>query len=411
MNFDDTREEAAFRADAQAWLETHAPALPPEAGSGESAHIRRSKAWQASVHEGGWAGITWPVAFGGRGGTALQQTIFEEEQARFDVPVGLFLQGLDMAGPTVIACGTDDQKARYLEPILRGEAIWCQLFSEPDAGSDLAGLRTTAVLDGDEYVVNGQKVWSSGAHYSDYGLLLARTDPTAPKHSGITYFVIDMRSSGIDVKPLRQMTGTANFNEVFLTDVRVPAANVVGTLHDGWRVATTTLSSERAHFGSPGSDLVADLIAMARRRGRADDAVVRQRLARACEQRQAMRGLGWRARTALSRGVPAGPESSVVKLAWAANLTALTELALAVEGPAGMLASSEDDAVAGWANQFLLQPGFHIGGGTDEIQRNIIGERVLGLPREPRVDKDVPFSELLTAPSNRATRADGQRRS
>ncbi len=236
MDFDDTPEEAAFRAEARAWLEAHAPGhvAPPGArAAGGDEWVQRCKAWQRALYDGGWAGITWPKEHGGRGGTALEQRIFDQEQARFGVSIGVFAVGIGMVGPTVITHGTEEQRARYLDPLLRGDEVWCQLFSEPAAGSDLAGLATRAVRDGGEFVVDGQKVWTSGAHHSQLGILLARTDPDKPKHRGITYFVVDMATPGIEVRPLRQINGAAHFNEVFLSGVHVPAANVVGR----WTVA------------------------------------------------------------------------------------------------------------------------------------------------------------------------------
>ena len=222
----------------------------PEA---DAEHVEACREWQHALHAGGWAGITWPVEAGGRGGKGWQQRIFNEEQAKFDVAVGAFAVGVGMAGPTIIACGTDEQKRRFLPPMLAGDEIWCQLFSEPGAGSDLAGLRTRAVRDGDEWVVNGQKVWTSGAHYSDWGLLLARTDIDAPKHKGITAFLLDMHLPGIDIRPLRQITGASHFNEVFFTDVHVHDSFRVGNAGEGWRVANTMLSNERAMIGGGGA--------------------------------------------------------------------------------------------------------------------------------------------------------------
>ncbi|HSS09423.1 MAG TPA: acyl-CoA dehydrogenase family protein, partial [Acidimicrobiales bacterium] len=230
MDFDDSPDEAAFRLEARAWLEQHAKLRPdgrrtaPNDAAAEAAHVRACKEWQATLYEGGWAGITWPKEYGGRGGTAMQQVIFNQEQARFDVTAGAFTVAIGMVGPTLIAHGTPEQRARYLEPMLRGEELWCQLFSEPGAGSDLAGLGTRAVADGSGvWVVNGQKVWTSGAHFSDFGILLARTDVDQPKHRGITFFLLDMRTPGIEVRPLRQIDGAGHFNEVFLTDVPIPA--------------------------------------------------------------------------------------------------------------------------------------------------------------------------------------------
>jgi len=260
MDFDDTSEEAAFRQEVRSWLTEHAKKKDP--GQLSSSHsfydfddvfVTEGKAWQRRLFEGGWAGITWPVEFGGRGGDVVQSMIFRQEEAQFDVTSGLFAVAIGMAGPTLIGHGSDEQRARYLPAMLRGDEVWCQLFSEPGAGSDLASLATRAERDGDEWVVNGQKVWSSGAHHADMGILLARTDPDLPKHRGITFFILDMRTPGVDVRPLRQMTGGATFNEVFFTDVRVPAANVVGDVNGGWRATMTTLANERSLSGGSSS--------------------------------------------------------------------------------------------------------------------------------------------------------------
>ncbi len=284
----------------------------------EREHVRQSKAWQRTLFDGGWAGITWPKEYGGRGGTPIEAIIFAQEQARFDVPTSVFAQGIGMAGPTIMAHGTDGQKERFLEPMLRGEEVWCQLFSEPGAGSDLAALATSAVRDGDEFLVNGQKVWTSSAHFSDWGILLARTDFDAPKHRGITYFLVDMTTPGIDVRPLRQATGAAHFNEVFLTDVRIPADNVVGAVNGGWGVIMTTLTNERTMIGTGAGvgDAFGDIVRLAREFGRTGDPVVRQALADTYIRLQLLKYLGWRIQTAVSRnqaararelGAQAGP--------------------------------------------------------------------------------------------------------
>jgi alkylation response protein AidB-like acyl-CoA dehydrogenase len=404
VDFDDTPEEALFRAEARAWLTAHAPAkgnmLPgqrdrhnpdPEA---DARHVRAGKKWQRTLYEGGWAGITWPKEFGGRGGTSVQQSIFNQEQSHFDVNSGLFAVGIGMVGPTLIAWGTEEQKRDHLDPMLRGDVVWCQLFSEPGSGSDLAGLSTRAVRDGDEWVVNGQKVWTSGAHHSDYGILLARTDRDQPKHQGITYFLVDMSTPGIEVRPLRQINGVAHFNEVFLTDVRVPVANVVGTLGGGWTVAQTTLMNERTLIGGGGGIVFADLERLLRETGRTNDPLLRQRMADAFIRIQLLRYLGLRAQTSVSQGRPPGPETSVLKLAVSQHTAATGDLVLDLEGPRGMVMGEWAPDEGFWQQYFLGQWSVRIGGGTDQIQRNIIGERSLGLPREARADKGIPFSAL-----------------
>lgn len=403
MDFDDTPEEAAYRAEARAWLEQHATPRSDQSrrrgmsdaySDEEARHVKEAKEWQAILADHGWAGITWPEEYGGRGGTALQQRIFVQEQAKFDVPAGVFAQGIGMAGPTIIAHGTEQQKERFLRPMLRGEEVWCQLFSEPGAGSDLAGLQTRAVRDGDEFVVNGQKVWTSSAHYSDWGILLARTDPDAPKHRGITYFLLDMRTPGIEIRPIKQITGTAHFNEVFLTDVRIPAENVVGEVNGGWACTITTLTNERTLIAGGGGDSFGDLLRFARRFGRTDDPVVRQELAAVYARTEVLKYLGWRSQTALSQGRPPGPESSVAKLGYSALLEQLGNAGVAIAGAYGTLMPDDDDEVRAWGQQLLNQWSARIGGGTDQVQRNIVGERVLGLPGDIRVDKELPFNQL-----------------
>jgi acyl-CoA dehydrogenase len=404
VDFDDTPEEAAFRAEARAWLEEHAPAKggPGDFSTGflestmsdEEFHAL-VKAWQEKLVDHGWAGITWPQKYGGRGGTAMQSSIWSQEAGRYGVTVNNYPVGIAMAGPTIMRHGTDEQKARYLRPMLRGDEVWCQLFSEPDAGSDLANISTRAVRDGDEFVVTGQKVWTSGGATADWGILLARTDPDVPKHKGITYFLVDMTTPGFDIRPLKQMTGSDHFSEVFLDEVRIPAANVVGDVNGGWACALTTLSNERGLIAgaNKSSDAVA-LIELARDRGRADDPVLRQALVDCWIRQQIQKYLSYRLQTALSKGVPPGPETSVMKLFAAEYLRRLGNTALEMLGPEGQLL--DDDAAAGtdWQARFLFAPAIRIAGGSNEVQRNIMGERVLGLPGDIRTDRDVPFREL-----------------
>jgi alkylation response protein AidB-like acyl-CoA dehydrogenase len=400
VDFDESLEEAAFRAEARAFLrQPHVVELAHHAamrhGEDEAEWAERAKKWQGLLADTGWACITWPTEYGGRGGTAAQAAIFAEECAHIGGSVNAFAVGIAMAGPTIIAHGSDAQRQRFLPPMLRGEEVWCQLFSEPGAGSDLAGLSTWAVRDGDVWVVNGQKVWTSGAHYSDWGILLARTDLDAPKHRGITYFLLDMHADGVEVRPLRQMTGGARFSEVFFTDVAVPHANVLGELNAGWGVAMTTLANERTFMGGSGRALgAAELIELARENGVADDPVIRQGLAAAYIRAEIARYTRMRIRTLTSQGLPPGPTASVAKLAAAWNLKHNGDLALAIQGVAGTLSGHDAPVGGAWQQSFLSAPSIRIAGGSDEIQRNVIGERVLGLPTEPRVDKDVPFRQL-----------------
>ena len=404
MNFDDTPEEAAFRAEVVAWLDAHAPrdagsadenSMTISSHEAELAYNQRCKDWQRVKYDHGWAGITWPKQYGGRGGTAIEAGIFAEEEAKRVNATGLFSVGIGMAGPTIITCGTDAQKERFLDPMLRGEEIWCQLFSEPGAGSDLGNLSTRAERDGDEFVVNGQKVWNSGAHISDWGILLVRTDFDAPKHRGITYLLVDMRTPGIECRPIRQINGAAHFNETFLTDVRIPVENVLGEVNGGWGPMMVTLSNERAHIGGAGGRFAfADLVDLARRSGVADDPVWRQQLARTYSTMEIQRFLGYRVKTAASRGIEPGPESSIMKLLLSEFLGEMGDLVLGLQGASGMLSGTDAVDAGRWQMSFLTQWASRIGGGTDQVQRNTVGEKVLGLPPEPRPDKGVPFRDI-----------------
>jgi acyl-CoA dehydrogenase len=402
--------EAAFRAELRSWLEAHSAIRPSSRGTisifsefrDDPEHLAAARLWQAELAAGGWGAITWPEAFGGRAAGPLEVMAFAEEIARRDVPQGIFTIGTGMMGPTIIAHGDTQQKDRFLPPLLRGEEIWCQLWSEPGAGSDLAGLRARAEIDGDEFVLNGQKVWTSGAHYSDYALGIFRTDPDAPKHKGISCLIVPMATPGIEVRPLRQMTGEAHFNEVFFDDARVPVKHLVGDLHDGWRVARTTLMYERMATGTSIScgesfTTLARLVASCTRDGRpaGDDPLIRQKLAIVYTRARLFDLTTARVRTALASGGIPGAEASILKLAATYFFTELAESGLALLGPGGTLA--DDDAPEGgrWTDAVNGSFAMHIGGGTDEIQRNIIGETVLGLPREPATDRELPFRELL----------------
>jgi alkylation response protein AidB-like acyl-CoA dehydrogenase len=394
VDFDDTPEEAAFRAEARAWLEANAipKGSPDDFSAGHFSgnidadeYVKRCRWWQGQLYEGGWAGISWPKAFGGRGGKPIEEAIFAEEQGKFGVSAGIFAVAHGMVAPTLMQHGSREQQERFLASMLRGEELWCQLFSEPDAGSDLASLKTRAERDGDEFVVNGQKVWTSNAQSSEWAILIARTDPDAPRHAGITFFVVDMATPGIDVRPLRQINGEAHFNEVFLNDVRIPAGNVVGELNDGWKVAVTTLSNERVTIaGGSGISDPDRVLALARRLGKSGDPVFRQKFVSSWISNELIRFLRMRSRTALSQGRRPGPEASIMKLAYARYVKALGGLAVELQGPYGTLLHPDalEDGVL--QQKFINAVQSSIGGGTDEIQHNIVGERVLGLPREPR---------------------------
>jgi alkylation response protein AidB-like acyl-CoA dehydrogenase len=393
MDFDDTPEEAAFRTEARAWLDAHAARRPTAASgalrthvtddSGQARHVAACREWQRTLCEGHWAGITWPEKFGGRGGSAMQQMIFSQEQADYDVPVGALMVGLSMVAPTLMALGRPDQQDRHLAPMLRGEEMWCQLFSEPGAGSDLPSLATRAERDGDEYVVNGQKVWTTLAQYSDWGILLARTERDVPGRAGISYFLLDMATPGIDVRPLRQATGVAHFNEVFLTDVRVPAANLIGAPGEGWQAARVTMASERMAIGGGGGTTFDDVAALVRGLGGVDGAVDRQQVASTYISFELLRFMRLRLQTALSQGRTPGVEGSLLKLAYSLHTARLADLGVGLLGADAIASGGRHPEAEFWRDRFLGQWSTRIGGGTDQIQRNQIAERVLGLPREP----------------------------
>ncbi len=396
MHIGDSPDEATFRANARAWLSHHAtPRTTAQTMHYDDlgTHVGDCRQWQRILHDNGWAGITWPTSFGGRGASPIEAAIFGEEQSRFAVASGAFAVALGMVGPTLMAHGTPEQQQSYLPAILRGDHVWCQLFSEPGAGSDLASLATRAVRDGDEWVVDGQKVWTSLGQFADYAILLARTDTDEPKHRGITYFVVDMRTPGIEVRPLRQMTGTAHFNEVFLTGVRVPHANVIGAVGNGWKVAQTTLTSERAFIGGGGGAWNVDgLIALAAANGTVGDQPTRQALMRAYSRAATLTYLGYRLRTAFSQQRMPGPEMFIMKLAYARHWAATMDTAMSVVGADGMLTGRDTSS---WGQYLLSQFAIRIGGGTDEVQANIIGEHALGLPREPTADRDAAWKDLV----------------
>lgn len=413
MDFDDTPTEAAFRAEARRWLEANAvPKGHPEdfsnghqnAAMSDADYAKRCREWQRALWDGGWAGVAWPRAVGGRGGRPIEASIFAQEQGHFGVSTGIFAVAHSMVGPTLMRHGSPEQQGRHLPAMLRGDEIWCQLFSEPGAGSDLAGLRTRAVHDPatDEWVVTGQKVWTSQASESDMGILLARTDPDVPKHQGITYFLVDMATPGIDIRPLRQLTGQSHFSEVFLDEVRIPAANIVDGVGRGWKAAVTTLSNERAAIsGSERGKELGLVVDLVRAAGLSADPLIRQRVADCHTRHQILTYLSYRLQTALSQGTPLGAEASVMKLFYAEHLKRLAALAVSAEGPAGTLWDTDAPSDGWWQSRMLAALAIGIAGGSNEIQHNVIGERVLGLPREPQHDRDLPFRELPTGGSER----------
>ncbi|HVE92949.1 MAG TPA: acyl-CoA dehydrogenase family protein [Actinomycetota bacterium] len=412
MDFKDSPEEAAFRAEVKAWLDANAPRKTAEQEDelpsmlderDDESYIAAAKAWQKKMHDAGWATITWPPEYGGRGATPMQAYIFSQEMSRYDVPSGVYVIGLGMIGPTIMVHGSDEQKRRFLPPMRDGSEIWCQLWSEPNAGSDVASLQTRAERDpgGGDWILNGQKVWTTGAQYSKWGLIIARTDPDTPKHRGISAFIVDMTEPGVTVRPLRQMTGGSTFNEVFFDDVKVPAGQLVGDVNDGWRVALTTLMNERFAIGVGGARgaTLQPLFKLARKtdlngRPASEDPQIRQDLARVAIHARLLSLTGYRALTKVSKGGIPGPEGSAMKLVGTRLATEVSELGTRILGLSSLLMEQDAPDKGQWAMAFLGAPGIHLAGGTDEIMRNIIGERVLGLPKEPQVDRDLPFREL-----------------
>ncbi len=389
IHFDENAE--AFRHEIRTWLEANVPAEPLPSDPDAAFQYRR--AWQRHMYDAGWAGIHWPKAYGGRGATLIEQAVFSQEMARAQAPDMANALGLMIVGPTLMAHGTEAQKKRYIPKILSAEEIWCQGFSEPNSGSDLASLQTRAVDDGDDFVVDGQKIWTSMAQYADMCILLVRTDADAPKHRGISYLLVEMHSPGvITVKPLRQMTGGAEFNEVFFENVRVPKTQLVGDLNTGWRIAMTTLTHERgsASFGTQvyirrHLDDIIDVAKKTRRNGHplSADPVIRQQLADAYIRVDLMRLNNFRTITSQLRGQPPGPEASLEKLYWSETHQRLQEIGQDILGLHSQLspASPYYPTQADLQYLFLFSRAETIFSGTSEIQKNIIGERVLGLPK------------------------------
>lgn len=390
MNFDLTESEQKFRDQLRQWLQDNLPQ-----GWGKTVfepvdlqeRIAFLKDWTRKLHAAGYAGLNWPKAYGGAGATLMEQVIFNEEVARIKAPRAYNAIAIGMVGPTLIEVGTEAQKKRYISKMLNCEEIWCQGYSEPGSGSDLASLQTRAVADGDEFVINGQKVWTSYAHDAAFCFLLARTDPGVPKHKGLSCFIVDMKSPGIAIHPLKQMTGESEFNEVFFDNVRVPRENLVGELNNGWMVGIGLLMHERATTSILGQAdvqvLVRDLMHLAQQRGRSKDPVLRQRLAQLYIESEALKGYGFRNLTKRLRGLPPGPEGSLHRLGLTLLNQRAQELAMALQGPYAQLMHGSPQAIqdGAWQFGFLRSRASTIAGGTAEIQRNIVAERVLGLPK------------------------------
>lgn len=402
MDFNDTPGEAAYRARAQAWLAENAPAHELQAGVAidDAEEVRRGRLWQKQLSEGGYAGILLPRSLGGNGGTIAEAVVFGEEEARYRLPKGPYVGiGLGMALPVISKHGTPDQIAKFAAPTLCGDLTWCQLFSEPGAGSDLAGIRTRAVQDGDDWVVNGQKVWSSWAHEADWGILIVRTDPTVPKHKGLTFFVVDMKTPGILVRPIRQISGASDFNETYFTDVRIPDSCRIGAVGEGWACAMTVLMGERLNQGGEGKSGIADLIQFAadtpRDGGTAlDSSAMRLKLACALAEEQAEKHFQARLRTMVSRGENPGASASIVKLAYTNRYQKMAGLALEMREMAGIAYAPDDTTTASIMYDYIWSTALRVAGGADEVLRNQISERVLGMPGEMRSDKNVPFNKL-----------------
>jgi len=405
MDFNDSPDEAAFRAEARAWLSSHAPAneLTPGETIPDTEEAQRGRAWLRELYEGGWSGLAFPTALGGRGLSGGEAAIFADEEGKYHLPKGPFTSiGTGMALPVIARHGSDDQRTRFIEATLKGDLTWCQLFSEPSAGSDLAGLRSKAVRADDgsgDWIVNGQKVWSSWAHLSDWGILVVRTDPTLPKHKGLTFFVVDMKTPGIETRPIRQISGASEFNETFLTDVRIPDSNMIGAVGEGWACCMTVLMGERLGSGAHKSGVIPLLnYAAATPDGcggsMLDNGAVRLSLAEALAEEQGERWFQARLRTMVSKGENPGALAGMVKLAYASRYQKTSGLGMELRGLDAIAADPVDAATADLQYDYIYSTVMRIAGGADEVLRNQIAERVLGMPGEVRVDKDVPFEQL-----------------
>ena len=425
MNFDDTPDEARFRAEARAWIQANAPkhlqaelALAgfgqPPLRSGDV--LVASKAWQKTKSDAGWACLHWPVDYGGRGASPIERVIWQQEEGVYGKLAGSFIIGQGMIAPTLMAYAAEPHKQRYLPPLASGEEVWCQLFSEPAAGSDLAGLRTRAERvasssggvggaggtgdPGGDWVINGQKIWTSGAHYADFGMILTRTDPGVAKHDGLTMFFFDMKSPGIEVRPIKQANGQSGFNEVYFTDVRVPDHQRLGAVGQGWRVSLTTLMNERLSIGAGMPTGFPELFDFCRTFDTGDglaidNPAVRAKLATWAVRTSGLKYTAYRSISALSKGQTPGPENSIGKLVAGTTLQEIAAFALDLQGASGALVdAAQPSASARFQAMLLRSPATRIEGGTDEILRNIIAERVLGLPGDLRADRGMPFNQI-----------------
>jgi len=413
MRRDDTKEEAQFRREARAWLEANASlregdgdwCLGPRDHSfaAEREYWDRMIDWQHTKFDGGWAAVTWPSQYGGRDGSAAQSIIFSEEQSAFNVASGYIEAAVTLIGPALLRFGTEEQRQRYLKPMLRADEIWCQLFSEPEAGSDLAAVRTRGDVVGDALVLNGQKVWTTSAQFADFGFIVARTNPDVPKHEGITFAMLDMRQPGVEVRPLVTMKGDRHFNEVFLENVETPLSNVVNGLDRGWAVTTFVLMNEGASIGTTnlGKTRTVDLIRAACDSGRFEESEVRCRLGETYVEECVLELLQARLKDAILDGRRPDVDGSVLKILWSEGGHRKAETANWLQGADGMLAGRDAPARGLWQDQLLSRSSGTVGGGTSEVHRNGLGERALRLPKEPRLDRDQPFRDLKISSSDR----------
>ncbi|QFU77794.1 acyl-CoA dehydrogenase [Halioglobus maricola] len=411
---DTDAEHQAFREEARSWIDQNAPkhlkshletSVFGKINTGDENPLAACKAWQRKKAEAGWAALMWPKEYGGRGATPMESIIWSQEEGVYSELTYPFVIGTGMCGPTMIAYATEEQKKRYLPKLASGEEVWCQLFSEPGSGSDLAGLRTKAVKDGDDWVINGQKIWTSEAHHSDYGILITRTDPTVAKHKGLTMFFVDMRSEGVDVRPIKQINGGSSFNEVYFENVRIPDTQRLGEVGDGWNVSLTTLMNERMAIGGIIAtgvpemiDLIQDLLVD---NGKAiERSDVRARLAEYYTKATGLKNAGVRSINLVAKGGIPGPENSIGKLVAGELMQDLAKYVMDLQGFAALI-DDPDIAVGNSRFQAMLMrsPAVRIEGGTDQILRNIISERVLGLPAEMRADKGLAFNEIPTGNS------------
>ena len=407
MDFKDTSEEATFRKEVDKWLSDNAELKegPNDSLSSltEEEALLRAKEWAAKLYDDGWACLHWPKEYGGRGSTPIERVIWGQEVSKYKVPGGFFEIGQGMAGPVLMMYATEEQKKRFLPPLAKGEEVWCQLFSEPGAGSDLAGLKTKSVLEGDTWTINGQKIWTSGAHYSDFGILVTRSDPDAHKHKGLTYFFLDMKSPGVEVRPIKQISGGANFNEVYFTDVKIPDDQRLGAVGDEWKGGLATLMNERLAVGDASGPDFEEIFNLACKQDLNGDLAikngsVRDNLADWYCQYSGLKYTKYRNISALSRGETPGPEASITKVVSGNKLQEIANFGMDLMDSAGVIRDeTTDNEQSMYQYGFFGAAGIRIAGGTDEILKNIISEQVLGLPQDMRADKGIPFNKIPTS--------------